>query len=316
MAALEPARLAQARNYSYRLLGRLFLDGLTAEVWPTVQAIPELAAALPIPFSPDDAAAAHHTLFAFNLFPYQAIFLDESGLLGGDVTQAVAASYQQAGYKSDAAAPDHLGQELLFLAYLSEGEAAAWETDQIPLARQWQQQQAYFLVTHLLRWLVPCVIALEQIAPPFYRQLAHLTLALVSEHYERVAAAPPSSPLLPSLPETPPTTDRARLHRLITPVHSGLYLSRANIEQLARQVGVPRGFGRREEMLRTVWDAAAQADRLPMLLASVTNLVSQWQQQYRELLDEWPLLLPFVHPWQSRSQQTLAWRQEILPTTD
>ena len=80
---LSPQQLAQSRSHSYTMFSRLVLEGVTAELLPYVRAIPELAAALPHPYAPDAAAAQHHDLFKFHLFPYAAIFLDASGLLGG-----------------------------------------------------------------------------------------------------------------------------------------------------------------------------------------------------------------------------------------
>ena len=161
----------------------LFLDGVTETLWPYVQAVPELRAVFPPPFSADTAAATHHHLFAFQLFPYESFFRAETGLSGGPIAGEVAQFHQQAGFDAAADAPDHLGHELAFLSYLTQEEANSWENQQPTLAHTWQQYQHRFLSDHLLNWLVPFVVALQRAAPnSFYDVLAQLTLGLVADH--------------------------------------------------------------------------------------------------------------------------------------
>ena len=81
--SLVGSEVSQARHHGYVLFGRLLLEGLTPELLPFVQQIPELATAVP-KFYDDDIAAAHYqSIFGFNLFPFQSIFLDGSGSSGG-----------------------------------------------------------------------------------------------------------------------------------------------------------------------------------------------------------------------------------------
>ena len=126
---LGAGELALARHLTYGLLGQLYLEGITAVTLPTIQNIPTLSETITIPFNTDEAAARHQTLFGFNIFPYESIFLDGSGLLGGVVTDSVLHSYQEAGFTVDAnsTSPDHIGNELALLAHLCGAEADAWE---------------------------------------------------------------------------------------------------------------------------------------------------------------------------------------------
>jgi TorA maturation chaperone TorD len=305
---------AQARSHTYTLFGRLFLEGLTEPLLPYAQAVAELAPLIPGPFSPNEAAATHHHLFAFNLFPYETIFLDSSGLLGGERSQAVANRYSQVGFipGPSAPAPDHLGHQLLCLAYLLSAEAS---TNRPAEAHQWQKQQHDFLSNHLLRWLIPCTIALQQLGQPFYATLAQLTLALTADHYATLSTPfilHPSSFILPGEPpslDDPQTRLRPIIHYLLTPCQSGLYLTRHDIEKVAQQLQLPRGFGRREEMLRNLWEAAVQYDQLPALLDALQNCLHQWQTAY-QILDE-PTLAPFLHPWQTRLHHSQQWLTTI-----
>ena len=109
------------------------MQGLTAVSLPYLQTIPDVAAVLPADFDEDQAAADHYQLFGFNVFPYQSIFLDPAGLLGGSITDEVVRSYSQAGLSVGPAgnqatdeSPDHLGYELRLMAFLCAAEADAW----------------------------------------------------------------------------------------------------------------------------------------------------------------------------------------------
>ena len=116
------------RGHTYELLSRLYLEGITGETLPYVEAIPELAAKLSEEFDPDEAAADYQHLFGFNIFPYQSIFLDPAVLLGGQVTDDVTRSYRAAGFILDSMAEsaDHIGHELQFMAVLCTAESEAW----------------------------------------------------------------------------------------------------------------------------------------------------------------------------------------------
>jgi putative dimethyl sulfoxide reductase chaperone len=182
---LSASDIALARHHTYTLLGRLYADGLTAELLPyakellgetavTQYAIPNTQ------YDPNEAAATHHTLFRFNIFPYQSIFCDASGLLGGAESERVRAAYLESGFET--AEPDHIASELHFLAFLCAAEAEARQDGLMAIAAQCQTRQANFLRDHLLTWLPPFVIALEQAGQPFYAALATLTLDFVADH--------------------------------------------------------------------------------------------------------------------------------------
>ncbi len=303
---LATEHLAQARSHSYALLGRLFLEGVTETLWPYVQRVPDLAAAYPQPFSADDAAAAHYHLFAFHLFPYESFFRTETGLSGGPVAAQVAQVYQQAGFDAAADAPDHIGQELTFLAYLTEAEANAWESQQPALAQQWRQVQHNFLSQHLLAWLIPFVIALPP-HTPFYGHLGRLTLELVADHEADLTLSALVAPPLPVFLDPPDLSDNPRpwefVRFWVTPAHSGLFLSRDDISRVAHLAGVVHGFGKRDEMLKNALDAAATADSLPLLFQALSQFSHHWQTAYTQLATDFPHLSGFIAPWQKQAQR-------------
>jgi TorA maturation chaperone TorD len=171
---LSPGEVALARHHTYALLSRLFFEGLTAELRPyAVELVGE--AATTTGFNADEAAAAHHNLFRFNVFPFQAIFRDASGLLGGEESGRVRAAYAEAGFRVDAE-PDQIGHELGLLAFLCGAEAEARQDGREEAAAHARRLQKGFLQAHLLLWLPPFAAALERAGQPFYAALAALTL--------------------------------------------------------------------------------------------------------------------------------------------
>lgn len=320
-SGLSQAQLARARSYSYRLFSELFLQGVTAVSLPYIQQIPELTAVLPQPFSADHAAASHHELFQFNIFPYESFFLGEDGLVGGDVTAVVNQLYFQLGWQTAVTATeaDHLGQELACLAFLVTKEAEAWESDQTATANDWQTRQQLFLQSHLLRWIPTCLLAIQQQPDPFFAQLAQVTLELLLAHADALAkrATAPLSFLPPpqNILADEKTGFKEIIHFLLLPALSGIYLSRDNIGQLGRQFDLPRGFGSRETMLLNLLRTAVQYDALPALLTALQETCRRWQASYQELIDQHPQTALFIQPWQARAAATEQMVLELMESS-
>ncbi|MCB8924807.1 MAG: molecular chaperone TorD family protein [Ardenticatenaceae bacterium] len=309
-SGLSQAQLARARSYSYRLFSELFLQGITAVSLPYIQQIPELTAVLPKPYIADNAAANHHELFQFNIFPYESFFLGEDGLVGGDVTAVVNQHAFQLGWQTAVTnnQADHLGHELACLAFLVTQEAEASESDQLAAANDWQTKQQFFLQSHLLRWAPTCLLAIQQQANPFFAELAQVTLNLLLSHADelaRSASAPPAFlPPVPDILANDKTGFKEIVHFLLLPALSGIYLSRDTIGQLGRQFDLPRGFGSRETMLLNLLRTAVQYDALPPLLRTLQEMCRSWQSGYQELINQYPKTALFIQPWQARAAAT------------
>lgn len=308
---LGQAEKAQARSLTYALLGRLYLEGVTAVTLPILQQIPQLAISLPPTFEADEAAADHHALFGFNVFPYESIFLDDSGLLGGGVTDAVQRSYQNAGFTLTTvnASPDHIGHELGLLAQMCADEMDARADKARIQFEAIRSKQHQFLQTHLWQWLIPFVLAVRQQERPFYTALADLTLEFVADHWQELTDDSNQIPLNP-LTAVPPLLEEEKnglkeiADYLTTPVFSGFYLSRDDIARLARSQNLPRGFGDRTQMLTNLMRIAAQFESLPGLLTEIEYWANSWQKSYAALAAEKPELMPFTTRWQERISQT------------
>jgi len=317
---------ASAHSRLYALCHKLYLAGIAVETLPIVQAVPELAAAMPTTISLDELAAAHQDLFGFQVFPYESIFLGDEKLLGTTVSDTVRASYQQWGYQAteQAGAIDHIAEELGAMAHLCAAEMDAFADSKLATVQRMQHGQRQLLETHLLRWIVPFVIAVQRHDNALFAEVATITLALVAEHFHLLieASAPEGRALQQEsgiatrevhglqLPESPAliTNPKTSLHDIAafftTPAHCGFYLSRYLINRLGRQERLPRGFGSREQMLTNLLRTAAQYDAAPLLVHSLQSEISAWQRAYRDVLAAYPVLLPFVQPWLLRTEQT------------
>lgn len=306
--------LALARSRGYGFLSHLWLHGVTPDVAEIVALVPDLGAALgAVPVDLDQLAAAHQQILGFDVFPFQSIFLDPSGLLGGAETDRVLGAYAQAGFAfATADTPgDHVGHQLAFLAFLCGAEADAWEDGVAATAQRVQGVQAAFLRQHLLRWIVPLVLAVKQQAHPLFTALADLTLAQAADHTQDLAAAVAAAvavdllapaalfalPKLPDLLADEKTSLKDIGELLLRPVFSGLYLSRDDLARLGRSLDLPRGFGDRGQMLTNLMRAAVTYELWETLIREVRGRAEAWREAYVTLGVESPVLAEFVRPW-------------------
>ncbi|MCB0064297.1 MAG: molecular chaperone TorD family protein [Caldilineaceae bacterium] len=324
--------MALARGRLYELCRQLYLEGVTVETAAVVKALPDFAAYL----FPDQhetvdnvlerTAATHQELFGFNLFSYESMFLENAGLLNGEGSDAVAAAYRAFGYAPTmrAGAPDHLGEELGALAHLCTAEADAWEDGNRAIAQRMQREERQFLQTHLLRWLYPCVTAIQRHEDPFFAYVATVTAELTAAHYAALVAVVPTEtpvarpvwalPAPPTLLQDARTSLKDIAHFLITPVYSGIFLSRASINRLGRTQRLPRGFGSREQMLTNLLRTAAQYELLSALLGDLVQEFHLWQQTYQNVLTANAHLAEFVKPWLTRAGATVELLAEMDKT--
>lgn len=283
-----------------------------------MEALPQLAASLPAAFDADEAAADHHQLFVLNVYPYEAIFRDGGGLLGGPVAETVAARYRQAGYAPDTAAssPDHAGYELGFLAFLCGAEADALRDGLPAVVERVRGLQRNFLGQHLLAWLAPLVVTIRQQGHLFYTALGDLTLALADEHSTALGGMPEAwtLPAAPPLLEQEKTGLKQIAGYLLAPVNSGLYLSRDDISALGRAVALPRGFGGRQQMLANLLRAAAQYEMVGTLVGELQRIAGRWQAAYQTLAST--ALAPYAAAWEERAGETRRLLAEVRIRAD
>lgn len=312
---MNPREILLARQHSYQLLGNLFLNGVGEADRPVLAQLPELAPHLPEPFEADDMAATHQSLFGFNLLPYESVFLTAERVLGGHISDQLA---RQAGelrfYSGQSAQMDHIGQQLLLLAYLCGAELNMLDRGEVREAALWARAQADWLAQHLLTWLAPFSASLLNQAQPFFAAVGDLTLNVLADHWRTVYNEMAPQISLPAAPDIL-ADEKAGLKEignyLMTPVYVGLLLTRDDLSRLGRQFRLPRGFGSREQMMTNLLRSAAQYDEMPQLMTALAALLAENQERYAAWQAEWPGLVPFIAPWGARLASTIQLANDI-----
>lgn len=249
------------------LLGTTLLRGPT----PALRSNPVLGPL--VPADPDQAAAEHHRLFSWEVLPYGAVFTTPEMLLGG----AEARPTVQEGASED---PDHLGQHLRWLAFLVLAEMEAQEDRNVE-ARLRVQSQMRAELAGLALWVPPLLRSVELAESPLYAEILGITSELLAEFGGLLGAKAASLPPGTANPLREPKTGLRDLALwLCTPLYSGIWLSRGRLARLSRELGVPAGFGRREDVVETLLHTAVFQERLEAVREALAGEWGAWADWY------------------------------------
>ncbi len=311
---MNPHQTALARANGYALLSDLFLNGVTAENWPTVQ---QTALLEHLPDDPDfeQLGAVHYDLMSHQIFPYESAFLSEDGMLGGEIANRVTHYFEQIRLPLERAVsePDHIGWELYALSFLCGAEADAWEDGLQAVALRMQHQQQRFLESHLLRWTPAFLVGIFQQDDHFYAAIGELLWGMLTDHYkhsESVLSRPLTLPDPPDVLANEKAGLREIVEVLIRPCHSGWFISRKDITLLSRRFELPHGFGSREQMMLNLFRSAVQYDALPNLLTQMIKQADLWAESYHRLIEG--DVGKFIRPWQDQLLLTKKLFNQIL----
>jgi TorA maturation chaperone TorD len=294
-------RAAIARGRAYDLLGGLFRRGPAR--LDHLRAVEVLAPHVPDAID-DEVLAEHFGLFGRNLPPYEGVFRDPRALLGGDISAAARRAMAAGGFTPDDtdAEADHVGTELGYLAHLCAAEADAWRDGLPGVAARVSGLQQDFLTLHLMRWLPPFVVAVEDAGRPLYTEAARLTLALAADHLT-------GEPLAVDLPPVADLLADARTgirqigDFLAVPANAGALCAPAQIQAIGRTVDVPAGLGKRGMMFENLLQSAIRSERLPALLHALDG----WYAAREARL----AALPGGGPWARRVAETRGMLRRI-----
>ncbi len=231
----------------FRALGAL-LDGPCGEN----RLLGHLLELGPLPDEP-----THNDLFLFQLYPYASAFLGTDGRMGGEARDRVAGFWRALG-TTPPQDPDHLRALLGGYAWLVEAQQSGNGRS----AQACRDARHTFLWEHLLSWVLPFLTKLRQIAPPFYREWADTLEALLFSESARLGP-PTRRPL--ALREAAPVPDPRRaqadsfLNALLSPVRSGLVLTRADLARAARDLDLGLRVGERAYILRSMMSQGPHA---------------------------------------------------------
>lgn len=256
--------------------------------------------------------AGHTDLFSFQLPPYASIFLGADGMLGGEPAGRVA-GFWRALQLDPPAEPDHLAALLGLYAALIEAEED--ETDPARRRLRGEARRA-LLAEHLAPWIPVYAIAAARVAGAGYRPWAEaLSAAVVAEAAAAdlagtVRTGTGSLPL--HLRQAPPPAEPGEdgldgyLGRLIAPVASGIVVTRRDLVEAARRLGLGLRMGERRFVLSALvtQDPAAVAGWL-------AEEAGAWAAEHDRLV---PVLGDTARFWRERALRTEGHLRRLLST--
>ena len=203
---------------------------------------------------PDLDSRQHTDAFIMNCPPYASVYLGPDGALGGEGADRVAGFWRAIGV-TPPAEPDHL--TALLSLYASLGEACAG-TRRTATATALSRSRAALLREHLWPWLPGYLDAVSGLGVPALTAWARVTRMTIAAEVGAHHATHRGTGRLPlALRAAPgmPAADAGLsglVGALVTPVRSGIVLTRHCLAAGAGQVGVGYRIGERRFALRAM----------------------------------------------------------------
>jgi Nitrate reductase delta subunit len=239
-------------------------------------------------------AAEHTQALALGAVPYASVYLGPEGMLGGEAADRVAGFWRALGYVPPAE-PDHLAALLGLLATLTEAEAAEEDPARAALRGR---ARAVLLWEHLLTWVPLFARAVAGTGTDFYGAWAGLLVEVLLAEAAGVPQPdelPVALRVAPGLPEEPEGA-RELASALLTPVRTGIVLTRSDLARGARAEGLGLRIGERAFTL------AAMLEQDPeTTLGWIGDLADAWAAEHRSDLGS---LGPVAAFWADRASQT------------
>ena len=232
---------------------------------------PAAARAVVAPLGLPPLSDAEHTdVFVLNCPPYASVYLGPDGALGGEGADR-AAGFWRAIAITPPAEPDHL--TALLSLYASLGEAAA-EARTPATAQALTRSRQVLFAEHLWPWLPAYLDAVADLAVPALTVWAELSRRAVAAEF----AAQPAGPRLPLALRAAPDDIGVGLglvDALITPVRSGIILTRRRLAAGAQEAGVGHRIGERRYTRRAMFDQDPHAT-----LTWAAHEAMRWQHRH------------------------------------
>jgi len=288
LAGAAPGEGFAARSIAYNLLARFFREGPTQGLLSELSGLPGVGLSVADSTDPDSVAATHFRVLGLDVLPLASAYLEADGRPGGSTSAFVSRIFLRSGADLPVdEASDHISNELELLSRLcriaascsAEADAAG---DLVILQRD--------LLDHLFWWLPVFHHALAGAGHEAYAEMSGWALAIALDH-RRTLGAGAADRGLHGLPDSPDllaiesTGLRDIAEYLVRPALSGVVITRRIIESMARELGVPRGFGDRATMLANVFYAASTYDVAIDLCQWLRTFAGDWRSHYVALAD-------------------------------
>ncbi len=262
----------------------------TTSRWELIRALGSLAdtpaAAVATALGLQNPDPADHTeVFAFQAPPYASFYLDSDGMLGGEVAARIGGFWQALGYPVPDQ-PDHLAALLGLYGALGERE----RTEDMPARRlMLGQARRALLSEHLLPWVGVFIDVVRQTGIAPWPEWA----ALLDESLANEATTTPT--LQPRhLSEPPdPIEDCGDVRSLLTPVRSGMVITRTDLARCARHSGLGVRLTGRLPTLQALLDQSPAA-----VLTWLRTHAGAWEERHRNRI---PNLGPIASFWSARA---------------
>jgi hypothetical protein len=238
----------------------------------------------------------HTELFVHQLPPYASIYLGSQGKIGGDARERIAGFWRALGM-TPPVEPDHLAALLGLWATLID--VASDQTE--PARRLLVDHSLVALIwEHLASWLYPYLARVADIAVEPYPSWAAMLQTLIT----RAPGPEPADRALPRHFDTEPEPGSDDLVDLVlTPVKSGIILTRADLKRAATDLGLGLRIGERVFALRSLLDQ----DHQP-----VVEWLAREARRQAGTLDGMPGPNVLTSHWASRARITASSLEGLL----
>lgn len=269
-----------------------------------------LARLLDLPEAPE--AGEYAELFLMNLYPYASVHMGAEGMLGGEARDRVAGFWRALGI-TPPAEPDHLGSLLGLLAAVMEREAG--EADPARGALLDRARRA-LVREHLIPWVPLFTGRVKESGGPYYAGWAALLEKVLRD--EAPAGGGGEEALPVHLVEAPPLPDprdepgddpgETFLRALLSPVRSGMILTRRDLARAGARLGLGVRQGERLFILKSLLAQDAGAT-----LAWLAEEAESWVERHRSSpawdaeIDRW---------WEDRARASARLLRELAVTSE
>jgi len=249
-------------------------------------------------------AHVHTEVFLLQSHPYASVHLGADGLMGGEAGARVADFWRTLGFEPPTGA-DRLSPLLTLYADLGEEELRSDGHRRRALA----SARGALAWEHLVPWVPTYLGVVVRLGDPFYGAWARLLLEALEVE---LSTLPERADLPRALAASPPPCDAgtrtALLESLLAPARSGIVVTRADLVEAGRDLGLAVRLGERRYTLGGLLDQDA-----PATLRWLGRLAAGWGE-YHQGLATGPLA-PVARWWASRARHT-AGALTTAPATD
>ncbi len=288
------------RARAYELLGSLLVGERAA-----IAKVREVAPFADVLCGQHEAeiAAEHYSVFALEAFPYAGVFTEEQALVGGQISNRVAATLDALGDRSADRADEGLGNRNLLGDESPDHVGNILRVTGVLLRHNKNDAAVMLLRECLLPWLAPWVSAVSRQRGGFWLFVVETCLELLGEHLD--GAEPARYMLADPLTVSASTGVNQIATALTIPAIAGAFLSREDIRNLGRTFELPTGFGSRQLMLTNLLRSAAEYQQGPALLTALSVFFDEEGEQIDCVSTETKGFSTVISSaWSARARQT------------